>query len=44
MQVIKDEGSLPIKAWTDEIEDSALAQLKNLARMLDRRSRCDEMS
>jgi tRNA-splicing ligase RtcB len=33
MQVIKDEGSFPIKAWTDEIEDSALAQLKNLARM-----------
>jgi tRNA-splicing ligase RtcB len=33
MQVIKDEGSLPIKAWTDFIEDSALAQLKNLARM-----------
>jgi tRNA-splicing ligase RtcB len=33
MQVIKDEGSLPIKAWTDTIEDSALAQLKNLARM-----------
>lgn len=33
MQVIKDEGSHPIKAWTDEIEDSALQQLKNLARM-----------
>lgn len=33
MQVIKDEGLLPIKAWTDEIEDSALVQLKNLARM-----------
>jgi tRNA-splicing ligase RtcB len=33
MQVIKDEGSLPIKAWTDTIENSALAQLKNLARM-----------
>jgi tRNA-splicing ligase RtcB len=33
MQVIKDEGSFPIKAWTDTIEDSALAQLKNLARM-----------
>jgi tRNA-splicing ligase RtcB len=33
MQVIKDEGALPIKAWTDTIEDSALVQLKNLARM-----------
>lgn len=33
MQVIKEEGALPIKAWTDEIEDSALTQLKNLARM-----------
>jgi tRNA-splicing ligase RtcB len=33
MQVIKDEGSLPIKAWTDTIEYSALDQLKNLARM-----------
>jgi tRNA-splicing ligase RtcB len=33
MKVIKDEGALPIKAWADEIEDSALAQLKNLARM-----------
>lgn len=33
MQVIKGEGSFPIKAWTDTIEDSALVQLKNLARM-----------
>lgn len=33
MQVIKEDGSLPIKAWTDTIEDSALVQLKNLARM-----------
>lgn len=33
MQVIKDEGSFPIKAWTDFIEDSALVQLKNLARL-----------
>jgi tRNA-splicing ligase RtcB (3'-phosphate/5'-hydroxy nucleic acid ligase) len=33
MQVIKEDGALPIKAWTDEIEDSALTQLKNLARM-----------
>jgi tRNA-splicing ligase RtcB len=33
MQVIKDEGSFPIKTWADEIEDSALVQLKNLARL-----------
>ncbi|MES2910553.1 MAG: RtcB family protein [Pseudomonadota bacterium] len=32
MQVIKDDG-FPIKAWTDKIEDSALIQLKNLARL-----------
>jgi tRNA-splicing ligase RtcB len=33
MNVIKEDGALPIKAWTDDIEDSALTQLKNLARM-----------
>lgn len=33
MKVIKDDGSLPIKAWTEEIEESAMAQLRNLARM-----------
>lgn len=33
MQVIKDEGSLPIKAWTDTIEESAMVQLRNLAKM-----------
>jgi tRNA-splicing ligase RtcB len=46
MQVIKDEGSHPIKAWVNtktseferlgqvpDIEDSALTQLKNLARL-----------
>lgn len=33
MNVIHDEGSRPIKAWTDEIEDSALQQAKNLARL-----------
>lgn len=32
-QVIKEEGSRPIKIWTDEVEESALAQLKNLARL-----------
>jgi tRNA-splicing ligase RtcB len=40
MHIIKDEGSFPIKAWvgtnpdgSPEIEDSALKQVKNLARM-----------
>jgi tRNA-splicing ligase RtcB len=33
MQVIKTEGSAPIKIWTDHVEDSALVQLKNLARL-----------
>jgi tRNA-splicing ligase RtcB len=32
-QVINDEGSRPIKIWTDYVEDSALTQLKNLARL-----------
>jgi tRNA-splicing ligase RtcB len=32
-QVLHDEGSRPIKIWTDEVEDSALKQLKNLARL-----------
>lgn len=32
-QVINDEGSRPIKIWTDFVEDSALTQLKNLARL-----------
>jgi tRNA-splicing ligase RtcB len=31
--VINTEGSRPIKIWTDEIEDAALTQLKNLARL-----------
>lgn len=33
MQVIKEDGSWPIKAWTDEIEPSALQQLQNLAKL-----------
>lgn len=33
MKVINDEGSRPIKLWTDDIEDAALKQLKNLARL-----------
>ena len=32
-QVINTEGSRPIKIWTHDIEDEALAQLKNLARL-----------
>lgn len=32
-QVINEEGSRPIKIWTDDIEAEALTQLKNLARL-----------
>jgi tRNA-splicing ligase RtcB len=32
-QVIQEEGARPIKIWTDEVEASALTQLKNLARL-----------
>ena len=32
-QVIQEKGSRPIKIWTDEIEASALTQLKNLSRL-----------
>ncbi|TSP14049.1 RtcB family protein [Cupriavidus campinensis] len=32
-QVIKEEGSRPIKIWTDDIEVEALQQAKNLARL-----------
>jgi tRNA-splicing ligase RtcB len=32
-QVINEEGARPIKIWTDEVEDSALQQLKNIARL-----------
>jgi tRNA-splicing ligase RtcB len=32
-QVIQDQGARPIKIWTDEVEASALTQLKNLARL-----------
>jgi len=28
-----EEGSRPIKAWTTDIEDDALTQAKNLARL-----------
>lgn len=33
MQITQEAGARPIKAWTDHIEDSALVQLKNLARL-----------
>ena len=32
-KVINEEGSRPIKVWTNDIEDEALNQLKNLARL-----------
>ena len=32
-QVMQDEGARPIKIWTDEVEATALTQLKNLARL-----------
>jgi tRNA-splicing ligase RtcB len=32
-KVINESGSRPIKIWTDFVEDSALTQLKNLARL-----------
>lgn len=33
MQVIKEEGAKPVKIWTDEVEEAAMTQLKNLARL-----------
>ena len=32
-QVVHEEGSRPIKIWTEQIEDSAMQQLKNLAKL-----------
>lgn len=32
-QVIREDGGKPIKIWTHDIEDEALTQLKNLARL-----------
>lgn len=32
-KVIKDADAVPVKTWTDDIEDEALTQLKNLARL-----------
>ena len=31
--VVHEEGSRPIKIWTEQIEDSALQQLKNIAKL-----------
>lgn len=33
MRVIHEAGSRPIKLWTEDIEDSALQQLKNIAKL-----------
>lgn len=33
MNIIKEEGSRPIKIWTNDIESEALTQAKNLARL-----------
>lgn len=33
MKVIQDEGARPIKLWTEDIEDAALQQLRNTARL-----------
>jgi tRNA-splicing ligase RtcB len=33
MDIITEEGSLPIKSWCPDIEDEALAQAKNLAKL-----------
>lgn len=33
MRVIHEDGSRPIKLWTDDIEEGALQQLKNIAKL-----------
>lgn len=33
MRVINDEGSRPIKVWTTDVEESAMQQLRNMAKM-----------
>lgn len=33
MKVIHENGSRPIKLWTDDIEDAALQQLRNIAKL-----------
>lgn len=32
-QVVQEEGSVPIKIWTKDVENEALTQLKNIARL-----------
>lgn len=32
-KVVKEEGAVPVKIWTEDIEDEALKQLKNIARL-----------
>jgi tRNA-splicing ligase RtcB (3'-phosphate/5'-hydroxy nucleic acid ligase) len=33
MKITQDEGARPIKLWTDDIEDAAFQQLRNIARL-----------
>ena len=33
MKVIQEKGARPIKLWTDDVEESALQQLKNIAKL-----------
>jgi tRNA-splicing ligase RtcB (3'-phosphate/5'-hydroxy nucleic acid ligase) len=33
MKVIHDAGSVPVRIWTDDVEPSALQQLRNIARL-----------
>ena len=33
LKVVKADTGLPVKVWTDEVEESALAQLKNMSQM-----------
>lgn len=33
MKIIKEDGARPIKIWTDHVEESAMAQLHNLAKL-----------
>jgi hypothetical protein len=35
MQIIKEAGCVPIKAWTDQIEDSALYYNRTYWRLVD---------
>lgn len=33
VKLVNSEGRVPVKVWTDEIEDEALGQLKNISRL-----------